>query len=200
MQDAFAYCAELVRDGRSRSLSRRAVRAGCSSARRCLRSTLSMSRLARVREAAREPLPGEIRLQWWRDVLGGERTGEAGANPVAAALLDVDRAVSAAGGHAARSDRRPPLRSLRRADGADCRSRGLCQEDIFGGGCACGANSGRRRRPGRGPRRTGLRHDRPRSAPFPFTPRGISFTCRRTPRTPRRSGRRCLSPANRPLG
>jgi 15-cis-phytoene synthase len=45
------------------------------------------SEIARVREAAREPLPGEIRLQWWRDVLTGEGRGEVSANPVAAALL-----------------------------------------------------------------------------------------------------------------
>ena len=30
-------------------------------------------------------MPGEIRLQWWREVLGGVRTGEAG--PVASALM-----------------------------------------------------------------------------------------------------------------
>jgi len=42
--------------------------------------------IARVRDVAREPLPGEIRLQWWRDVLAGERDGEAAAHPVAAAL------------------------------------------------------------------------------------------------------------------
>jgi phytoene synthase len=40
-----------------------------------------------VRDLAREPMPGEIRLQWWRDVVGGAH-GEARANPVAAALLD----------------------------------------------------------------------------------------------------------------
>jgi len=45
--------------------------------------------VGRVREAAREPLPGEIRLQWWSEVLNGERAGEARANPVASALLDV---------------------------------------------------------------------------------------------------------------
>jgi phytoene synthase len=44
--------------------------------------------IARVRELAREPLPGEIRLQWWREVLNGERDGEAAANPVAAALRE----------------------------------------------------------------------------------------------------------------
>jgi len=42
--------------------------------------------IAGVRDRAREPMPGEIRLQWWRDVLNGERAGEAAANPVAAAL------------------------------------------------------------------------------------------------------------------
>ncbi|HZP75201.1 MAG TPA: squalene/phytoene synthase family protein [Pseudolabrys sp.] len=45
------------------------------------------SELARIRDLAREPLPGEIRLQWWREVLEGERPGEAAAHPVAAALL-----------------------------------------------------------------------------------------------------------------
>jgi phytoene synthase len=43
--------------------------------------------IARVRDVAREPMPGEIRLQWWREVLAGERDGEATAHPVAAALL-----------------------------------------------------------------------------------------------------------------
>lgn len=44
--------------------------------------------IARIGEIVREPMAGEIRLQWWRDVLAGERAGEAAANPVAAALLD----------------------------------------------------------------------------------------------------------------
>jgi 15-cis-phytoene synthase len=44
--------------------------------------------ITRVRAVAREPLPGEIRLQWWRDVLNGEAWGDASANPVAAALID----------------------------------------------------------------------------------------------------------------
>jgi phytoene synthase len=45
--------------------------------------------VARTRELAREPMPGEIRLQWWRDVLGGAGRGEIDAHPVAAALRDV---------------------------------------------------------------------------------------------------------------
>jgi phytoene synthase len=43
--------------------------------------------IGRVRDLAREPMPGEIRLQWWREALTGERAGEAAAHPVAAALL-----------------------------------------------------------------------------------------------------------------
>lgn len=44
--------------------------------------------VARVREAASNPMAGEIRLQWWRDALQGEARGDVKANPVAAALLD----------------------------------------------------------------------------------------------------------------
>ena len=40
--------------------------------------------IARVRDLVSEPMPGEIRLQWWRDVLSA---GEAGGHPIAAALL-----------------------------------------------------------------------------------------------------------------
>ena len=44
--------------------------------------------LARVRDTVREPLPGEIRLQWWRDALNGTAAGEATGNPIADALLE----------------------------------------------------------------------------------------------------------------
>ncbi len=44
--------------------------------------------IARVRDLAREPMPGEIRLQWWREALAGERDTEATAHPVAAALRE----------------------------------------------------------------------------------------------------------------
>lgn len=43
--------------------------------------------IGRVRDVAREPMPGEIRLQWWREVLEGQRDGEGAAHPVASALL-----------------------------------------------------------------------------------------------------------------
>ena len=41
--------------------------------------------IARVRDLVREPLPGEIRLQWWRDVLESGGTGE--GHPLAQELL-----------------------------------------------------------------------------------------------------------------
>ncbi len=45
--------------------------------------------VASVRERAREPRAGEIRLQWWADALTGEGHGAVRANPLADALLDV---------------------------------------------------------------------------------------------------------------
>ena len=44
--------------------------------------------IARVRDMVREPLPGEIRLQWWRDLLEGSASGDSTGNPVAAGLLE----------------------------------------------------------------------------------------------------------------
>lgn len=43
--------------------------------------------IGRARALAREALPGEVRLQWWRDTLSGHDHGGASGNPVAAALL-----------------------------------------------------------------------------------------------------------------
>jgi 15-cis-phytoene synthase len=86
MQDAFAYCAELVRMAdRDRYL---ATLYAPAQHRGALHALYAFDiEIARVRDAARQPMPGEIRLQWWREVIDGERAGEALANPVAAALL-----------------------------------------------------------------------------------------------------------------
>jgi phytoene synthase len=46
------------------------------------------SEIARIRNVARDPLPGEVRLQWWRDLFEGEGEGGAGGNPLASALLE----------------------------------------------------------------------------------------------------------------
>lgn len=86
MTDAAGYCAELVRTAdRDRYVAALFAPAEHRGALYALYAF--NSEIARVRDVAREPLPGEIRLQWWNDVLCGERGGEAQANPVAAALL-----------------------------------------------------------------------------------------------------------------
>jgi phytoene synthase len=36
-----------------------------------------------------EPMLGEIRLQWWREALNGERSDEARMNPLASAVIDI---------------------------------------------------------------------------------------------------------------
>jgi phytoene synthase len=43
--------------------------------------------VARVREVVSDPLPGEMRCQWWRDAIESEARGDVQAHPVAAALL-----------------------------------------------------------------------------------------------------------------
>jgi phytoene synthase len=86
MQDAFAYCAELVRTAdRDRFISSLFAPAERRGALHALYAF--GAEIARVREAAHTALPGEIRLQWWTETINRERDGEANANPVAAALL-----------------------------------------------------------------------------------------------------------------
>jgi 15-cis-phytoene synthase len=86
MPDAFAYCGELLRTAdRDRYL---AALFAPAERRGALHALYAFNcEVARVREVARQPLPGEIRLQWWSEVLHGERAVEAAANPVASALL-----------------------------------------------------------------------------------------------------------------
>lgn len=43
--------------------------------------------ISRVREQVSQPLPGEVRMQWWTDMLDGAGHGEVEGNPVAAELL-----------------------------------------------------------------------------------------------------------------
>ncbi|MDH7805665.1 MULTISPECIES: phytoene/squalene synthase family protein [unclassified Rhizobium] len=43
--------------------------------------------IARIRDSVREALPGEVRMQWWRDLLDGNAHGDSQSHPVAAALL-----------------------------------------------------------------------------------------------------------------
>lgn len=43
--------------------------------------------IARIRDVAKDALPGEVRLQWWRDLINGSGHGETENHPVAAALM-----------------------------------------------------------------------------------------------------------------
>ncbi len=44
--------------------------------------------IARIRDLISEPMPGEIRLQWWRDVITAGTPEAAGGHPVASALVE----------------------------------------------------------------------------------------------------------------
>lgn len=48
--------------------------------------------IALVRERVSQPMLGEVRFQWWRDVLEGSRASEAESHPAASALLATMRA------------------------------------------------------------------------------------------------------------
>lgn len=44
--------------------------------------------IRKITRTVREPMAGEIRLQWWREVLQGSRNAEAAASPLASAVLE----------------------------------------------------------------------------------------------------------------
>ena len=85
MQTHFEHCAALVREAdRDRYL---ATLFAPAEHRDALFALYAFNvEIARVRELAREPLPGEIRLQWWREVLSGERDGDDAFGGVGEAL------------------------------------------------------------------------------------------------------------------
>src|SRR5262249_55499025 len=86
MQDAFAHCEALVRAAdKDRFLATLYAPAEHRGALHALYAF--NAEVTRVREVAHEPLAGEIRLQWWSDVLDETGRGDVEANPVAAALL-----------------------------------------------------------------------------------------------------------------
>ena len=85
MQTNFEHCAALVREAdRDRYL---ATLFAPAEQRDALFALYAFNvEIARVRELAREPMPGEIRLQWWREALvrrargrGGRTSGGGGA-------------------------------------------------------------------------------------------------------------------------
>ncbi|OKO91073.1 phytoene synthase [Bradyrhizobium sp. NAS80.1] len=84
--DSVAFCADLVR---SHDFPRYVAALFAPSAeRRALLALYAFNvEIVRVRDQVSQPLPGEIRLQWWTDMLSGHVHGSAEGNPVAAELL-----------------------------------------------------------------------------------------------------------------
>jgi phytoene synthase len=84
--DSAAFCAEQVR---SHDFERYASTLFVSAEkRRALLALYAFNvEISRVREQVSQPLPGEIRLQWWTDMLAGSGHGGVEGNPVAAELL-----------------------------------------------------------------------------------------------------------------
>jgi phytoene synthase len=89
--DSAGFCANLVR---SRDFERYAATLFVPAERR--RALLALyafnAEVSRVHEHVSQPLPGEIRLQWWTDMLAGAGHGDVESNPVAAELLLAIRA------------------------------------------------------------------------------------------------------------
>src|SRR5690554_6791177 len=87
MRDAFAHCEALVRsEDKDRFL---ATLYAPAEHRRALYALYAFAlEVRRIGTAVSAPLPGELRLQWWDEVLSGTRGPEAAGNPVAAALLE----------------------------------------------------------------------------------------------------------------
>jgi phytoene synthase len=81
-----AFCTNLVRGGDFERYA--ATLMVAPDLRRSLLALYAFNlEIARIREQISQPLAGEIRLQWWSDLLAGTVHGEAAANPVAAELL-----------------------------------------------------------------------------------------------------------------
>ena len=84
--DAAGFCADLVR---SHDFARYAATLFMPAIpRRALLAIYAFNtEISRVREQVSQPLPGEMRLQWWTDMLAGSGHGGIEGNPVAAELL-----------------------------------------------------------------------------------------------------------------
>ena len=87
-KDSAAFCADLVR---THDFARYASTLFLPAVqRRALLAVYAFNvEISRVRDQVSQPLPGEIRMQWWTDMLEGAGHGEVEGNPVAAELLQV---------------------------------------------------------------------------------------------------------------
>ena len=84
--DAAGFCADLVR---SHDFARYGATLFMPAIpRRALLAVYAFNtEISRVRDQVSQPLPGEMRLQWWTDMLAGSDHGGVEGNPVAAELL-----------------------------------------------------------------------------------------------------------------
>lgn len=87
LDESYAYCATLVR-GLDKDRFLAALFAPEAVRPHLLALAAFNVEVSRVRQTAREPMPGEIRLAWWREVLEGQGRGDVQGNPVAEALMD----------------------------------------------------------------------------------------------------------------
>jgi phytoene synthase len=87
MPENFSYCERLVREeDRDRFL---ATLFAPAQFRPALFSIYAFDiEVAHISDRVSEPLAGEVRLQWWRDVITGASQEQAGGSPVAAALIE----------------------------------------------------------------------------------------------------------------
>lgn len=87
MPENYSYCEQLVREeDRDRFL---AALFAPAHARPALFSIYAFDiEIAHISGRVSEPLAGEVRLQWWRDVIAGTAREQAAGSPVAAALIE----------------------------------------------------------------------------------------------------------------
>jgi phytoene synthase len=85
-----AFCADLVR---SHDFPRYAATlfAPAEERRALLALYAFNAEISRVRDSVSQPIAGEVRMQWWTDMLAGRGHGGVEGNPVAAELLHVIR-------------------------------------------------------------------------------------------------------------
>jgi phytoene synthase len=85
VKDASAYCANLVRTHDFPRYASTLFLPGVH--RRPLLAIYAFNvEISRVRDQVSQPLPGEMRLQWWIDMLAGRNHGSVEGNPVASEL------------------------------------------------------------------------------------------------------------------
>lgn len=85
-RDAATFCAELVRSHDFPRYASTLFLPGVH--RRPMLAIYAFNvEISRVRDQVSQPLPGELRLQWWTDVLAGHAHGGIEGNPVASELL-----------------------------------------------------------------------------------------------------------------